>query len=1838
MYAGLWTKNGEEQILPSFISINAKVVDLAAQIVFRKTYSDINKYFSTLNTINNTKEEDATFKAFLNTSMGVLCGFEINLDGKKITSKVVSQQDAMRLFEKNQSTDIVKEAEFTNSDPNIEEDFFLCKINNLSQYKELEIIITYATEMSTQGEYLLMEFPTSLTTIRSSQYFESIDNNNSSSSSTTGSNTTTTTNIQSNTSNINTASTTTTTGSSNSLSLSSSSIQVDQKQGLLIEMEIEMPSKISEIISPSHAKSIQVEYQNNTGKVTYKDSRSIEVVNQSDLVVLVKLTNPEKPFGFIEEAADGSKAIMIAFYPKLNEQNKQQQSVVENELIFLVDCSESMAGYNIKHAKKALHMFLHSLSKDTLFNIISFGSSYQKLFPRSVKYDNDRLQAATKYVENLKTENSGDTNMLAPLKDIYLVTPTCPRKIFLLTDGRVSNTGPITNLVRENAHNTSVFPIGMGEFVSRQLVYSIASAGSGVAELAVENETIESKVIRQLKRALQPAMSNIRVDWGTLSSNKQAPRDLRTLFLGDRLNIYNILDKDVNIVNDTVKLLANGPNGPVEFPVTIKQEYTKQGNLLHNLAAYTLIQDLQDQIFETSDQHEIDTIRQKIIDLGIKYGLATNYTSFFSVEQDEIDNLNNSLNELNNKTQSNTNNNNNNNITNNNNVESSTNNNVNNVQTTQQTTTTESTSPSKSNDKLPINRFPMESAMISLRGSASGIPTSSSSSGIPFYNPMMNNFNNNNNNNNNNNSNTTTTSAATPSTTTTGAANMTPLKMSSLKSSLRVDSPEFVPKGFASLNANSIPFYPQSPAKPAATTDVKPSITPLKPAVTPVVEQPKVVTPPAVTPVVEQPKPVVVEVKPTTPVVETKPAAPVVAEQPKVVTPPVTAPVVETKPTAVEATKPVVTPAATPVEQPKPVVEVSKPVVKQADPSVNSIQNTLANFGFQTKDTPKAAAPAAVETKPSTTTAAQVSTSSTTNATTQDNSKKTPAVTNIMPQSASKRIYNYDYLLSFRDSNTKAPDSLKTTPIFSNGPTSGSGSSNKTHFGGKKGRGGGGFRGGDHAQSNQPVTVPKKIFSQDVQGVHGEAFKAFKFNLNRITMDTYSSLIKNIDEIKVPDEEALTGISKILFEKAIIDQKYSAVYAILAGHLDNTYPQFGSLSLKRAILNNCQEEFGKVHDRSTFDQLSKEDREEKEFMIKRRVLGNIKFIGELFKHGVLGEKITKQITTNLILNTEATLSEESIECLAKLINTIGKKIDEIDKTTTDEYFRRIYNLSENSGVTSRGRFLLMDILDLRKNKWQTKAALTKAKKEEAEKEERFIAKHGGSRGGEREGKGEGGGRRERGGNRGGDRGGDRDDDRRDRGDRDTRTPPRGSKGGVFDKKGGSGKEGGWETVKGAGGGKGGRGDSRGSGGGGGGKTPKKGDRDSGFGNGSPFGGSGGGKGSPFRSSRDSVPTSSSTQSSKKDDFTSPQRGSNLFSALEDDDYDRPSNKSTQSNNNNKQSTPTKSSTPSPVTPAVPAKPEIDLEKIEDSVILTLDEFVEMNDTDEAIECIKEIVCPPSHLGKLFNILVSKSLEKKEKDRSKIIELFKQIIQVKLFTDDNIKEGLKDILEMIEEIEVDLPFSSKFISHIIGICIESELLPLGYLEESYIHLVDTGKAEEMLKETFNAIVLVSDQDRLVEIYEKTENLDILKLFKLKNRSVAYLEEFYQTNFPYLSHEKAIASGSDKADELIEHLLMIQNADGYWELSKKLAGTLNIPFSDVTKAESVDSVSNTHPDVWATCLAYSFLQINCSDEREDLELILEKISSWLSSQFESVENPPKESLANVLLLSKRFLSEY
>jgi len=58
---------------------------------------------------------------------------------------------------------------------------------------------------------------------------------------------------------------------------------------------------------------------------------------------------------------------------------------------------------------------------------------------------------------------------------------------------------------------------------------------------------------------------------------------------------------------------------------------------------------------------------------------------------------------------------------------------------------------------------------------------------------------------------------------------------------------------------------------------------------------------------------------------------------------------------------------------------------------------------------------------------------------------------------------------------------------------------------------------------------------------------------------------------------------------------------------------------------------------------------------RRRIMGNIRFIGELFKLGML----TEQIMHNCIMSLFRARDEESLESLCKLLTTIGNGLDHV---------------------------------------------------------------------------------------------------------------------------------------------------------------------------------------------------------------------------------------------------------------------------------------------------------------------------------------------------------------------------------------------------------------------------------------------------------------------------------------------------------------------------------------------------------------------------------------------------
>ena len=247
--------------------------------------------------------------------------------------------------------------------------------------------------------------------------------------------------------------------------------------------------------------------------------------------------------------------------------------------------------------------------------------------------------------------------------------------------------------------------------------------------------------------------------------------------------------------------------------------------------------------------------------------------------------------------------------------------------------------------------------------------------------------------------------------------------------------------------------------------------------------------------------------------------------------------------------------------------------------------------------------------------------------------------------------------------------------------------------------------------------------------------------LNKLTLEKFDALSDKILSMNImSSSETLKGVINCVFDKAVDEPHFCPMYAQLCVKIvhaeaqerrkaqlakglpapEKPYSEFRSL-----LVTRCQTEYlnkrawskkrleklfeKTVRDGTTLevDQSKKPEdighlTEEDLSLIKtkRHVLGNVHFIGELFKTGLLSNRVMHDCVQELLANIENP-EEEEIESLCRLLKTVGKLIDTPDAVEAwKNYMGRMKQLIQpNSPLTSRVRFMIMDVLELREQGW-----------------------------------------------------------------------------------------------------------------------------------------------------------------------------------------------------------------------------------------------------------------------------------------------------------------------------------------------------------------------------------------------------------------------------------------------------------------------------------------------------------------------------------------------------------
>jgi len=234
--------------------------------------------------------------------------------------------------------------------------------------------------------------------------------------------------------------------------------------------------------------------------------------------------------------------------------------------------------------------------------------------------------------------------------------------------------------------------------------------------------------------------------------------------------------------------------------------------------------------------------------------------------------------------------------------------------------------------------------------------------------------------------------------------------------------------------------------------------------------------------------------------------------------------------------------------------------------------------------------------------------------------------------------------------------------------------------------------------------------------------------LNKLTPQKFDTLVEKFTALPIDSQTKLQACMELIFEKAVDEPGFSVAYAKMCQVLQmkkvlTDDSETETVNFRKLLISRCQKEFEKDYmenldrDQYTKDMnaaTTEDDRkqikavfEQMEMKLRRRSLGNIRFIGELYKLQMLTARIMHECVKKLLKTTD----EESLECLCRLLTTVGQDLDTetqgrlakgpingLNELTV--YFNEMKRITQDKKVCSRVRFLMQDVIELRLAGWR----------------------------------------------------------------------------------------------------------------------------------------------------------------------------------------------------------------------------------------------------------------------------------------------------------------------------------------------------------------------------------------------------------------------------------------------------------------------------------------------------------------------------------------------------------
>jgi Ca-activated chloride channel homolog len=328
-----------------------------------------------------------------------------------------------------------------------------------------------------------------------------------------------------------------------------------------------------------------------------------------------------------EEGQDGFFLLLVA--PPIE---FDPDDVIARNVILVIDTSGSMAGPKMQQARDAALYVVEQLNAQDHFNVIAFSSGVRSF--ATTLQPATAASRARPFINSL--EAAGGTNISqALLEAVTQADRERPTTILFLTDGvateGIISTPRLLETVKQQAPgNVRLFAFGVGDDVDTTLLDTLAQNHGGATTYVRPHQQVDEAVSAFYARVSTPILADVSLDFGDVVVEQLYPSAMPDLFAGTQLVLTGRY-RDGGPATITLQGEVNGRRQTFVYDDNV---FRRQGgdDFIARLWATRAIGHLLTQIRLHGENAELV---QSIVNLSIRYGIITPYTSYL-IEEDDI--------------------------------------------------------------------------------------------------------------------------------------------------------------------------------------------------------------------------------------------------------------------------------------------------------------------------------------------------------------------------------------------------------------------------------------------------------------------------------------------------------------------------------------------------------------------------------------------------------------------------------------------------------------------------------------------------------------------------------------------------------------------------------------------------------------------------------------------------------------------------------------------------------------------------------------------------------------------------------------------------------------------------------------------------------------------------------------------------------------------------------------------------------------------------------------------------------------------------------------------------